>query len=311
MKSVLASALLILVACCGIGRAQSPDPLEAKVLLPAHYTSFDEAMTQLQKATGWKMICPDDTAKLMRVVGKMEGRPLAVQDEWLQSPRSARELLNRVCGDLALRWEFDRLAQTVAIDVPWRRADPRPAAELFQVIWQPGHETACGKEQSWWEALDSLLSKPENFARAGLVRQAADLQSMFRQFAFEKTRWWPPSDRLLELPIISGSGEHLHCLFLVHDLEFSPGHGWMSYYWFKDDGTLAGAGAMNTGHRMIVGEIKVFERGRFGEEPSEMRMTITHNNSGTPGPVRFVCGKERFKLADESGAGESLIEPGK
>jgi len=29
----------------------------------------------------------------------------------------------------------------------------------------------------------------------------------------------------------------------------NPGHGSASYYWFKEDGTLAGAGLMDTGHR--------------------------------------------------------------
>ncbi|MDR3404806.1 MAG: hypothetical protein P4L99_20045 [Chthoniobacter sp.] len=309
MKRVLVPAALLLMVWMSIGRAQSPDPLDAQVLLPQRYDTFDEAMTRLEKATGLKIAYPNDTAQLMRAVWKRGEMPQTVQDDWLKSPQPARRLLDEVCGDLALSWKFNPQNQTVMVDLPWRRADPRSTAELFQIVWQPGHEAEIGKLESWWEALDGLLSKPENIGSAGPAQQTARFASMWRLLSEPKAKWWPPSETLWEQPVIAASGEHFLCLFLVHGMEMSPGHGWMSYYWFKEDGTLAGAGVMNTGHRQIVDEIKVNAQGRFGERPSEMSMTVRHNNNGTPRTVQFVLGKKGFELADESGLGESLIEP--
>lgn len=309
MKWSLRAAIFFLAACGGVAGAEEADPLKRQVRLPRAYVTFDEALEQLEKATTLSVICPEDIARLMRPLWNPKNFPRITQDALVDESRLAKKLLDDVCGDLHLSWKYDPLKRAVTLDLPWRKSDARSTADLFQIIWQPGHEDAFYKDNTWWSALYGLLSKPENFGAASKVQQAAGLQDLFRGFApgWDATKIKPSLGKIYEMPVVSVTGDRYHCLFLVRHMQMSPGHGWMAYYWFKDDGTLAGADLMNTGHRLIVDHLQV--RNSSKEGPSEMLITTEHNNQGTPHPVRFVLTERGFQLSEDSGLGQSLITP--
>ena len=221
----------------------------------------------------------------------------------------AKDLFNLVCADLGLTWKLRPSDQTVLIDFPWRASDSRSAADLFQVVWKPGHENEFSKSEEWWRALDGLLSKEENVALSSRVRQRALLESMFRMLPNRILE--PPLQTLIEASVVSTSGARYKCLFILRALEMSPGHGWMSYYCFDDRGTLKIADVMDTGHRQDIDHLVVNPRGKDGTEASDVTMGVRHNNNGTPRRVCFVLHDDGLKLVDESGAGRSLLRPEK
>lgn len=306
MKHIVASVLLLFVLI--VARAQGADPLDAQVALTEYYDTFDEAVAQLEKATGMKVSCPADTAEVMRAIWKRDQIPSRTQDESMKARKPAKELFNMVFADLGLTWKLRPSDQTVLIDFAWRASDSRSAVDLFQAIWKPGHESEFSKNEEWWRALDGLLSKEENVALSSRVRQRAFLESMFRPHLPDRILE-TPLQTLIEVSVVSTSGARYKCLFILRALEMSPGHGWMSYYCFDDRGTLKIADVMDTGHRQIIDHLVVNPRGKDGTEASDVRMVVRHNNNGTPRSVCFVLHDDGLKLVDESGAGRSLLGP--
>ncbi len=304
VKRLLASVMLLTVLI--VDQSKGEDPLDAQVALTQGYGTFDEAVIQLEKATETKISCPADTANVMRGIWKKGQFPSQAQDDFLKARRPVKGLLNMVCADFGLTWKLRPADQTVFIDVPWRTPDSRSAAELLQAIWKLGQESEFSKNEEWWQAWDSLLSKEENFILACRVRQRAILEAMFRMHLPER-RLEPPLQTLTEASIVSTSGTRYKCLFIIRSLEMSPGHGWMSYYCFDDQGMLKIADVVNTGHRQGIDRLVVNPRGPDGAGASDVRMVIQHNNNGIPRSVCFVLKDDGLKLVDESGAGESLL----
>lgn len=310
-QSSLCAAFLLLAGWSGAAGAQEPDPLDRPARLAHEYVTFDDALELLKTATALPVVCPEDTARVMRRLLDLKNFPTTGQDDLVEHSHPVKELLNRVCGDLNLQWKYDPQKQEIAVDCPWRTTDARPAADLFKAIWRPGHEDAFYDDDSWWVALNGLLSKPENFPAACKVQQAAGLHSLFRGFSehWDQTRIGASLGRIIEQPVVSAGGGRYHCVFLIRNMQASPGHGWMAYYWFNDNGTLVGADLMNTGYRLIVDSLQVHDLRSGGKTPSEVIITAHHNNNGKPTPAFFVLTEHGLQLSEDSGLGQSIIAP--
>ena len=122
--------------------------------------------------------------------------------------------------------------------------------------------------------------------------------------------------------VIDASGAKYILILICQEIQMYPGHGSASYYWFKDDGTLVGAGLMNTGHRCKVVDTTIDnELGAGSALTTELQMILKMNERDfmTAMFVLDANGLKLTRLVDAHGAnvnldihvGQSLMEPDK
>jgi hypothetical protein len=142
----------------------------------------------------------------------------------------------------------------------------------------------------WQTAFNALLCKQGNFEKAAPARQLGLLDSSFNKIEASS----PPP--LLMTQLIGADKEKYLLIFTSHSIAMYPGHGNASYYWFREDGTLMGAGAMNTGHRCeLVAAAIDNPNGPRSDQTSEVQMILRHN-LGELIIARFVLEAEGLKL---------------
>jgi hypothetical protein len=102
----------------------------------------------------------------------------------LEKNQEVRPIFNRVCFSLGMVWRYEPLRDDIALDMKWRRDDPRTREKLVGILNQTAPvdwdklpwgsaNILGGKDHAldpWRVAFDSLLSKPENISTAGQVR---------------------------------------------------------------------------------------------------------------------------------------------
>jgi hypothetical protein len=198
MKSFLPFALLLWTIAFAIGANEPTDPLEREIPDSWSYKSFDEAVHQIEKKTGFKVSCPKDVADFMHQMEKqtadnvslppknqftttvlIQGSSHSVDAE--KSAKSefksvtAKDFLDHICNSLRLTWKFNQQAGSIALSIPWIRRDLRSATDLLHFVCKPSDLKNNLKEEADWEnAFDALLSKPVNFKKAWKVRQRVD-----------------------------------------------------------------------------------------------------------------------------------------
>ena len=197
-----------------------------------------------------------------------------VMPEDSDAKTTVKELLDRICSDLGLAWKLDAQGSGVTIDYLWRTPDPRPAAELLQYVWKPPYYTEFEKDTKWQHAFNALVSTEANLARASLVRQRSVLESWMRSLKYPEGFALKP---ILVSPAVDTKGEKHVVIVMNHPIFTSPGHGSVSYYWFKDDGTLRGAGLIDSGHRCRLVDVILDRENPPPGEASEMQMVLKFN----------------------------------
>ena len=79
-----------------------------------------------------------------------------------------------LCRNMGLVWHYDSKQDAVILDYAWKRTDPRSGKELADAVaeWQPVKKTNDEDmgSQEWHNAFDALLSRPENYPQASLLR---------------------------------------------------------------------------------------------------------------------------------------------
>ncbi len=190
----------------------------------------------------------------------------------LESEQEVRKYLDDTLEGLSLKWSLDYAAKVITLDLAWKTVDFRTPSELLHAVYDGGTHRANADMPRWAADFDALLTNPTNYETDWKVRQKASLQNVF-----------PMADRLnpiLMKPVIGASGEKYVFVLLNQHIQMYPGHGSVSYYWFKDNGALAGAGLMNTGWRCAVVDTTVEqESGLRSGDTSELRMILKVNLS--------------------------------
>ena len=100
-----------------------------------------------------------------------------------KNPLTIRNFLNDATKYLELTWSYDATHDAVVLDFAWRVSDARTSAEIMETLLKtvpPEDEkrvyskTVDPKTDPWRLAFNALLSKPENYSKAGQMRWKAD-----------------------------------------------------------------------------------------------------------------------------------------
>lgn len=302
------SCVLLILWLSGLGVArpdEATDPLDRQIPGGWAFQSFDDALRQIEQKTGFKVVCPEELDAFMQTIWMKEsftgtGNPAV----------GVRFYLDQYCETLSLKWQFDPKTGTVSVAPAWKVADPRTPAELLKAVWQPGGTVNYEKDPQWQNAFNALLSHAGNFDKAWKVRQKSAFQGIF----FKR-----PSKPILMQEVIGTDGMKYVLIVISQPMQMSPGHGSVSYYWFGDDGVLAGADLMNTGHRCTLVNMTVGnQHGQNAGNASEIQMSLAFNEHDFY-LARFVLAKQCLRLnrltneqgeaAAFNGIGKSLMGP--
>lgn len=253
------------------------DPLNREVDQGYLVNSFDDAVSIIEQRSGSKVLCPPEIASFLRKqwlhfgkgveVESVDGelRPAPIQ----QGPRQVgvlRDFLTSICGEMGLKWGFDPKANTISLDLIWKTSDSRLPKELLG--WVMKSDIAfSAKDAQWQGVFDALLCAPVNFEKAWRVRQQGILESHIQML-----RFFAVTPVLIQ-SVVSTSQEKFILIVIEQPIEIYPGNGSMSYYWFREDGVLSGAGLCNTGHRCKLLNVTV----QNGGDPSDILVVLEMN----------------------------------
>ena len=329
MKST--PVLIFLLFCTGIVAFvanKPPGSLEREIPDSWRYASFDDAVHLIEQKTGFKVSYPNNIADFMRTMSLNSNVDLSPIAEHQKKKQTVRLFLDGITGSLVLKWEFDPANNTVALDLPWKITDPRTPAELVHFLYKPGDGDDCMTNPKWPVALNALLSLPANLEKAWRVREESQLQDAIGN-AFDGVRspLLPPApmacggNPVMATPITATNLQQYIFVMICQPIMTSIGHGSVSYYWFKDDGTLMGAGLMNTGHRVPFLGAAIDKVSPGAEKPSELQFTLGYEGKeqwatkatfvlGNRGLLLKRLGDEKGEHAHNMGAiGDDLMEP--
>jgi len=235
----------------------------------------------IEKKTGFKTVCPKELGAFMQKLWLKQGRG----DPKHEYQVTIRNFLDEICRQLSLKWDFDPASNTVALSLSWKTEDSRSPAELLDFVRKPAVDLE--KNEKWQEAFNALLSCSVNFDRAWRVRQQSEIEELFRIY--------PGGFPLLIRPIISTDLQKYIFVLIRQPIETYPGHGSASYYWFKEDGALIGAGLIDTGHRCALLDAAVDNEADRLDKASEIHMILKMNLRNFF-VARFVLEKTGLKL---------------
>lgn len=261
------------------------DPLQREVASGFFYNSFDEAVDVIEQRTGFRVTCQPDLADFMRkqwikvsegIETTLDGdtlRAVPPKDGTVPQPTiTTRRFLDSIARRLNLRWDYDPASKTVSLRLPWITTDSRTPVELLHALINFGYSTDYEKDQNWQHVFNALLSAPTNLEKAWPVRQQGISETWYHsglEYAVAPT---------FVKPVISTSMAKYTLILIEHSINTYPGHGSLSYYWFQEDGTLAGAGIINTGWRckLVDGTVDN-EYGSRSDQPSEIHLILKWN----------------------------------
>jgi hypothetical protein len=167
-------------------------------------------------------------------------------------PFTVRDYLNERQGIVGLDWKYDAKQDAVIFDFPWHRPVSHSGQELVEQIgslsptpfdslpWDGGRP----KLDPWRQALDELMSEPDNFPHAWKVR-LEDGCSAFGSFAtFDLFGTDGAFSRILK----DADGEE-HLLILHHHPQMGTKgpHGTFVCYLFAADGKWEDGGIFDAG----------------------------------------------------------------
>lgn len=267
MPCHLAPLILFSLLLLASAPLRAADPLDKPVPFAYSAQNFREAVSSIEKRTGFAVQCPQDVACFMTALTFIPGWTYPENPGVKDVP--AREFLDSICRNISMTWAFDPATNTVTLDHPWRRSDPRSAREILADLQK---RSAYGRPPA--DSLPDILAligKPENVALGWRPLQTAYLQSVFRE--------GEPLKPLLIGSVTTADLTPGTLILLVHPIDMYPGHGNACYFLFREDGTLTLAGVMNTGWRCALTAALVANPPgyRSPNEPSRIQMVLKQN----------------------------------
>jgi hypothetical protein len=301
--AIILAALLLLAGMVGRAEAQAANALEREVPPSFVFSSFANALEQIGKLTGWKVSCPKDTTATINTIWRTQLFSFIGKEKVQEPMMTVRNYLNFFGGDLGIGWKLDEERGEVVFDYWWRTADPRPAAELLQTMLTEGHAADVERDEKWQHAFNALVCKEGNLEKASLVRQMSVQETRMR---FSRVA----QKAIITRRVQNTKGEKYVLFAIDQPILWFPGNGSVSYYWFKEDGTLVGCGLMNTGHRCLLVDSTVDREEPAPGEASEIHLILKFNLEGYF-IARLVLEPEGLKLIGLIGArGERVDNDG-
>ena len=297
MKTPTVILMLFCTSITVLASNESPDPLDREIpgcLQPK--LSLDEAVHKIEMVTGFQVTYPAGLQEFIEVFGNnVHHFSYPTQD----TKYTARKLLDIICRNYALTSQSIPLEKTLALDFPWKTSDPRSQKELVHFLYHPGGENDCKTNPKWLAAFNALISKPRNIGKAWRVRQLTQYGCI--SFLNKLNKINVGGNPLLTKLVTMATGKRVIFALVCQPIEFFPGNGSVSYYWFDEEGVLLGAGLMNTGHRRILKDVIIDNEYTGTDKPS----VITMNTDCFT--ARFVLRDDGLKLKHIAGAnGESI-----
>lgn len=302
--------LVVCIATLPAAADESTDPLERQIPSVWSYKSFDEAVQQIDQKTGFKVSCSDEVREYMQTldlyIGSRHFENLR-QFHASATKQAVRAFLDDICRSLGLKWDFNSESGIIGLDFFWKTPFPRayggPPLKEHQAqhfLYRPGDGNDCRTNAKWPIAFNALVSCPMNIGRAWKVRQRSHFQGFFPDFSGVGGK------PFLTKPVTTTSLQRVMLVIICQPIMVFPGNGSISYYWFKDDGTLLGAGLMNTGHRCALADVTVDNEWIGVDKPTEIQMNLQFN-ARDPVTARFVLEDTGLKLRHLAGAnGENM-----
>jgi hypothetical protein len=96
-----------------------------------------------------------------------------------KTPFTMRNYIDQATRFVGMTWSYDAARYAVVLDFPWHVKDARSNAELMEALGQTVrlenakyvyYRTGDQKTDPWQAAFNALLSKPENYPKAWLMR---------------------------------------------------------------------------------------------------------------------------------------------
>jgi hypothetical protein len=216
--------------------------------------SYSDHVNRLSQSIGKRIVLPegamafaDDVSKWKVGTGFCTWGGLGPENF-----ATARQLLDRDCKTLGMKWHYDAASDSIAFDFAWRKDVPMPQLELRAALLNPAvlsgssfdvgafHYAITNPDALPAATLDALISKPENFPKAWPIRFAEDIRRSVLN---------TPSDNLFTGKI-EDQGGHEHLLVLnERPFPMNPGEGTMTYYVFDAMGRFEQGGVMSGGWR--------------------------------------------------------------
>lgn len=266
----LALFSLLLLASAPLRAA---DPLDQPVPLTYRAGNFREAVSEIQTTTGFAVQCPKDVADFMATLPCFAGISYPYGNA-ASKTLPARRFLDVICGEMAMAWTFDPATKTVTLDHPWHSRDPRSARELITSINSvtfPDDPPIKGLPDNLPDIL-ALLGKPGNVDLAWKPLQASLAQSL------NVKRNADLLHRVLVRPVIATDLQPYTFILIEQPIERYPGQGSATWFLLREDGTLASAGAVNTGWRSKLASAVIAPIPLSTVGPSELEMALKWNN---------------------------------
>lgn len=267
---------------------RAADPLDKQVPLTYRAGNFRHAVSEIQATTGFAVQCPKDVADFMATLPCFAGISYPYGDA-ASKTLPVRRFLDVICGQMAMAWTFDPATKTVTLDHPWHSRDPRSARELITSINSvtfPDDPPIKGLPDNLPDIL-ALLGKPGNVDLAWKPLQASFVESTYRNVDL--------LHRALVSPVIATDLQRYTFILIEQPIERYPGQGSATWFLLRDDGTLASAGAVNTGWRCQLASAVIAPIPLSMVSPSELEMALKWNNL-TYLIARFHIARDGLKL---------------
>ena len=215
-------------------------------------TSFQSAITALEKISGKKVILPAGISDWLKTHPNETGEIFG-----LTKGMKARELFEMVCLSFGFVWHYDPPQDAIILNFAWERNDPRSSTELVDVVadqkplpWttlegDPKPNGVGGHDllpDNWRIAFDALLCKPENFPAAVTVRLFHD--------NYGRRLFTLPIRPLFTGRMQDEEGRHLVLILISpQPLTNKDAPGGVAYYLFNPAGKFIRGGCYSMGDR--------------------------------------------------------------
>ena len=322
MKKLLPLCLLVLGIAVAFAKDETPAELERlsqlQRLITDDYSfkSFDEAVKLIEQESGCKVDCPKEIADFERTLNQ-SGESVSKMNKAAPGQITLKLFLDQVCAYLNLGWEIDVKQQSITLGLPWKGNDERPLPQLLDFVLSRDFHGQIASDREWQGAFSALLNNDKNREKSWKTRMLADRGQGFMFFNGEPTRSFISDEPLLRKEITATDGKKYKLIFINHNRPIFPLIGGASYYWFTDDGVLAGAGSMTISGVATDASVEQPKPGHENE-PTEFHFVVSEGGADDYLTARFVLGPDGLKLvrlvdshgaaADDHIIGSSLLE---
>jgi len=222
----------------------SPDGKKTLNSLMLPVPSYRQGIELLGEIAGKKIILPDGLADWLKMQSTND--PETSLGSFSISP-TRRDSFELLCRLLGMVWQYDARQDAIVLGYHWKREGVRSGRELATILADvsiPKEKILQGSEyvsNDWHAAFDALLSRPENYERASILRLYHDSRENFGL--------GPYFINLFSGKIREGAGpDEILVLNGKHQVTNKGGPGSIAYYLFDREGRLLRGGVYSMGH---------------------------------------------------------------